>query len=38
VTPLPYLVALLWLIAKGAGKVSVDRVLANRVTLGPEAF
>ena len=38
VTPLPYLVALLWLIAKGAGKVSIDRVLANRVTLGPEAF
>jgi putative oxidoreductase len=38
VTSLPYLVALLWLIAKGAGKVSVDRVLANRVTLGPEAF
>lgn len=31
VTPLPFVVALLWLIAKGAGRVSVDRVLANRV-------
>lgn len=30
VTPLPFLVALLWLVARGAGALSVDRVLARR--------
>jgi putative oxidoreductase len=30
VAPLPYLVAMLWLAAKGAGKVSVDHLLGTR--------
>lgn len=30
VTPLPFLVALLWLLARGAGALSVDRLLARR--------
>lgn len=30
ITPLPFLVAMLWLMAKGAGKLSVDQLLASR--------
>ncbi len=30
ITPLPFLVALLWLMAKGGGTVSVDRLFASR--------
>lgn len=30
IAPLPFLVAVLWLLAKGAGRVSVDHVLARR--------
>lgn len=30
ITPLPFLVGLMWLLASGAGKLSVDHVLARR--------
>ncbi len=30
ITPLPFLAALLWLMAKGGGSISVDRLLASR--------
>ncbi|MEO6594355.1 MAG: DoxX family protein [Planctomycetota bacterium] len=30
ITPLPFLVGMLWLLAKGAGKLSLDHLLARR--------
>lgn len=30
VSPVPYLVAMLWLVAKGAGSLSIDHLLARR--------
>jgi putative oxidoreductase len=34
VAPIPFLVAMLWLIAKGAGKLSVDHLIAKRSARG----
>ena len=36
IAPLPFLVAVLWLLAKGAGALSVDHVLAQRAARGAD--